>query len=225
MDSKKLFYTLVSVLILSAVGLFASVAQANTLLAEHSKTLVDLKAKSKATENQQQQLVQDKKDIAAYKDLNDIAKAVVPQDKDQAKAVREIVNLAKQSGIPKLSTIAFPPSTLGGATGGGSSSTSTGTGSGGSGSSGAATGTTKPKTPAGLTQLTPVKGMAGVYNLQITVTQATADAVPYNNFITFLSKLEQNRRTAQVSSIAIQPDATNPSLISFTLVIDEFVKP
>ena len=47
MDSKKLFYTLVSVLILSAVGLFASVAQANTLLAEHSKTLVDLKAKSK----------------------------------------------------------------------------------------------------------------------------------------------------------------------------------
>lgn len=149
--------------------------------------------------DQQVQLTKVKKDIATYSELNTIAKSVVPQDKDQAEAVREIVNLAAQSGIPKLSSIAFPPSTLGG---------------------GAAT-----KKTGALTQVTPVKGIPGVYDLQITVTQANTDLVPYGNFIAFLSRLEQNRRTAQVSSINVQPDQKSPGKISFTLVIDEFIKP
>ena len=81
------------------------------------------------------------------------------------------------------------------------------------------------KTPKGITQLTPVKGVAGVYSLQITITQAPKEPVSYNNFLTFLSKLEQNRRTAQVSSISVQPDSARPDLVSFTLVIDEYIKP
>lgn len=196
MDSKKLFYGLIGVLVLLSGGLLFSAYAANTILQGSSQTLVELKADSKVTEQQKVQLVQNKKDIAKYQDLNVIAKTVVPQDKDQAKAVREIVNLAAQSGIPKLSSIAFPASTLGAG-----------------------------KAPKGLTQVTPVKGIGGVYNLEITVTQAATNAVPYNNFIAFLSKLEQNRRTAQVSSITVQPSQDNPNLVAFTLVINEYVKP
>lgn len=196
MDSKKLFYGLIGVLVLLAGGLLFSVYVANTVLQDSSRTLVDLKVDSKVTEQQKVQLVQNKKDIAKYQDLNVIAKTVVPQDKDQATAVREIVNLAAQSGIPKLSSIAFPASTLGAG-----------------------------KTPKGLTQVTPVKGISGVYNLEITVTQASTNAVSYGSFIAFLSKLEQNRRTAQVSSITVQPSPDNPNLVAFTLVINEYIKP
>lgn len=178
--------------------MFACAYGANAVLQKQSDTLVGLKASNLATENERAQLVKNKADIAKYHDLNEIAKSVVPQDKDQAQAVREIVNIANQSGINKLSSIAFPPSTLGG---------------------------TKVKTSNGLTQVTPVKGVPGVYDLQITITQANTDPVPYSSFTNFLTKLEQNRRTAQVSNITVQPDAKNPNMVSFTLVIDEFIKP
>jgi hypothetical protein len=198
MNSKKLYFGLIGLLVLLGVGLFVSAREANALLEKQSWKLANLKATAQATDEQKTQLAKDKKDVATYKELNNIAKSVVPQDKDQAEAVREIVDLASQSGMPQLSSIAFPPSTLGGA---------------------------KVKTAKGLTQVTPVKGIPGVYDLQITITQANTNEVPYNSFITFLTKLERNRRTAQVTSIDVQPDQKNPALVSFTLVIDEFIKP
>lgn len=181
------------------IGILAGAREANSLLQKQSNTLIGLKASEQATEAQKSQLAQDKQDIAKYSDLNTIAQSVVPQDKNQALAVREIAGLANASGIPQLSSVAFVPSTLGG--------------------------TTTVKTPNGLTQVTPVKGIPGVYDLQITITQSSTAEVPYGNFITFLQKLEQNRRTAEVSSINILPDQKNPGMISFTLVIDEFIKP
>lgn len=201
MNSKKLYRILIGALLIIGLGLLASAYEANLMLSDKSAELVTLKATKEAKQQQEKQLVKAKEDIKTYGELNEIAKSVVPQDKDQAKTVSEIVNLASQSGIPNLSSIAFPPSTLGGA------------------------GTKKVKTPQGLTQVTPVKGTPGVYNLQITITQSTKDAVPYGNFIAFLSKLESNRRTAQVSSINVQPDPERPDRVSFTLVIDEFIKP
>lgn len=198
MNSKKICYVLIGALGLLFVGLFLSVHVADGLLAKQSKTLVELKAKEQATAQTQTQLSQDKKDIGTYAELNAIAKSVVPQDKDQAEAVREIVDLAAQSGIPQLTSITFPPSTLGG---------------------------TRVRTTKGLSQVTPVKGMSGVYELQITVNQANTAYVPYSSFTNFLSKLEQNRRTAQVSDINVQPDPKNPNLTAFTLVINEFIKP
>jgi hypothetical protein len=199
MNSKKLSGILTVLLVLLAAGLLTSVYAANAILSGKSGELVDLKAAKQAKEEQETQLAEAKKDIVAYAGLNEIAKSVVPQDKDQAKTVSEIVNLASQSGIPRLSSVAFPPSTLGG--------------------------TKQVKTPQGLTQVAPVKGLAGVYNLQITVTQSNTDPVPYSSFIAFLAKLERNRRTSQVSSINVQPDPKAPDRVSFTLVIDKFIKP
>jgi hypothetical protein len=198
MDNKKMHACLIGLIIVLGVGVVLSVQEANSLLVKQSKTLSAAKAKDLAADNQRVQLVQDKKDVEKYADLNQIAKSVVPQDKNQAEAVREIVNLATKSGISQLSSITFPPSTLGGAS------------------------TSKQN---GLTQVTAVKGISGVYDLPITVTQSTNAKVPYSNFVSFLSKLEQNRRTAQVSSISIEPDPSNSGQVSFTLTIDEFIKP
>jgi len=198
MGVKKVSYGLMALLVVLGVSIVFAVRNADGLLKKASNTLVDLKASDQAAAQQTVQLAQNKKDIKTYKPLDDIAKTVVPQDKDQAEAVREIVNLASKAGIAQLSSISFPPSTLG---------------------------ATKTKPPGGLTQVTKVKGISGVYDLQITVTQDSTTPVPYTNFVDFLSKLETNRRTAQVSSITIQPDSKNPSTVSFTLVIDEFIKP
>ena len=199
MNSKKVYFGIIGLLIFLGVGIFLSAHEANALLEKQSNILITLKAKDKALNQNQEQLVQDKKDIAKYADLNTIAQSVVPQDKDQAEAVREIVNLAAQSGISQLSSITFPASTLG-------------------------TGTTI-STSDGLTQVTPVKGIPGVFDLQITITQSNDSLVPYNDFTNFLEKLEQNRRTAEVSSINVQPDQTQPNMVSFTLVINEFIRP
>lgn len=199
MNSKKLYFALIGVLVLLGIGTLASVSEANSILEGQSKTLVHAKAADAAANMQKVQLATDKKDVLKYTELNQIAQSVVPQDKDQAAAVREIVALANQSGIPRLSSIAFPPSTLGAVT--------------------------KSKTATSqFTQVSPVKGIPGVYDLQITVTQSGQDTVPYGNFVSFLSKLEQNRRTALVSSISVQPDPKSPGVVGFILVIDEYIR-
>jgi len=196
MKAKQLYFLLVGVLCLLGIGLFGLAFGTNKLLSNQATELSKLRADSDVLTSLQTTLARNKKDIIKYSDLNKIAETIVPQDKDQAEAVREIVSLAAQSGIPKLSSITFPTSTLGALTG--------------------------PKTNPNLTQLTPVVGMKGVYLLQITVTQDGSTKVPYNNFITFLQKLEQNRRTAQVSAITVTPEKGQ---VGFTLIINEYIKP
>ncbi len=200
MRAKQLYFVLTGVLVLLLLGFFGMAYGANKFMSGQATKLGKLRADSAVANQQEISLAKNKQDIAKYSSLNAIAETIVPQDKDQAEAVREIVNLAAQSGIGKLSSITFPTSTLG------------------------ATGTTKTGNP-NLTQLTPVKGMTGVYQLQITITQTVADEVPYSQFTSFLEKLEQNRRTAQVSSITIQPDAQRAGYVAFNLVINEFIKP
>jgi hypothetical protein len=196
MNSKRLYFLLLSGFVLLVLVTAGVAYGANTLLASQSKKLAEAKATNQALDNQSAQLKKNKNDILKYGELNKIAQTIVPQDKDQAEAIREITNLAQESGIGQLSSITFPASTLG-------------------------------TTAAGnkITQVTPVKGIPGVYDLQITVTQDSSRKVSYDTFITFLSKLEQNRRTAQVSSITVQPDSNDPSQVAFTLVLDEFIKP
>lgn len=209
MNSKRAYYVLLGVVVLLAIGILVGAYEVNSLLVAKSKHLVSLKTQSQVVSSQQTGLVRAKKQVAQYAELETIAKSIVPQDKDQAEAVREIANLAAASGIPQLSSVTFPASTLG--------TSLTTTPSGGT----VATGGTSSK----LTQLLPVKGISGVYTEQITITQSADQEVTYNQFLNFLQKLEQNRRTAQVASIALQPDTKNPNNVAFTLIINEFIKP
>lgn len=213
MSSKRLYLILAGVICLLMVGLLAGTYGANKLLSSRAATLTNLKAKTKAQALQQDSLRKAKKDIEKYSDLQKIAQAVVPEDKNQAQAVRQIVNIAEANGI-SLASVTFPASTLGNS--GAKSSTS-------------ATATTPPPSPNSpatrLSQLTPVKGIPGVYELAITIQNDSNSAVPYSKFISFLSDLEQDRRTAQVSNISLQPLATNRNLLVFSLSLTEYIKP
>lgn len=217
MNSKRLYFVLLGVIGLLCIGLLAGAYGANSLLASQANKLTALKAKSLAAAQEQHSLIKAKKDIQKYGDLEKIAQTVVPQDKNQAEAVREIVNIAASSGV-SLAAINFPSSTLG--------TTVIGSGAGATtpAPTAAAPAAGSAKT-AGLSQLQPVKNIPGVYQLLITVEGDTTHPVPYNKLISFLSDLEHNRRTAQVSTINLQPTAGDRSQLTFTLSLSEYIKP
>jgi hypothetical protein len=205
MSSKKFFYVMIGVTTVLAFGIFASAFVGNSLLQKQSHKLANLKLDSVSLDEQQTALIQANKDVSKYSELENIAKSVVPQDKDQAEAVREIVKIADDSGI-KLANISFPASTLGQTPGAsGSSSTSAGSGK--------------------VTQVSPVKDIPGVYSMNINIQQDTAAPVSYSSLINFLSRLEQNRRTSQVTSVTVQPLASDRTKLNFTLVVEVYIKP
>jgi hypothetical protein len=209
MNSKRMFFVMVGVIVLLSGLTVASALVGNSLLQKKADKLMSLKLDTKTLENQQTSLLQAKKDIDKYSDLERTAKSVVPQEKDQAGTVREIINIANASGV-KISSITFPTSTLG------QPQVKAPAGS--------------PSTPAvpaapSITQVKPVDKIPGVYQLDINVQSDINTPVPYSKLLTFLNRLEQNRHTAQVSSINVQPAPKNRDLVSFNLVVSVFIKP
>lgn len=220
MTPKRLYFTLMGSILALIIFIGAGTYGINSLLATRSDNLVQKKAKSQALAREQLNLVQAKKEVVRYSDLQKITQSIVPEDKDQAEAVREIVNIAGANGVG-LSSITFPASSLGGSSVGSVS---------GSASSGAGTGTSAASAAlnakaARLSQLEAVPNIPGVYVLQLTVQSDANQPVSYASFIGFLRGLEHNRRTAQISSINLQPTSDNPNLLTFTLILNEYIKP
>lgn len=216
MNSKRVYYGMISLICLLCVGLFVGAYATNKLMASRAHTLTALKAKSQALNQEQAGFKVAQENVKKYASLEQIAKSVVPQDKSQAQAVRQLVNIAAANGIA-LGSITFPASTLG-------------SGVAGSSGAGTASATTPPASASAstnakdkLSQLTPVTGIPGVY--QLTITIDSARPVPYSQLINFLSGLEHDRRTAQVTSIVIQPGSDHSSNLEFTLTLNEYIKP
>ncbi len=198
-NSQTIYYLMISLVVLIVIISLIATNEIVSLLGQQTNSLISLKAQSQALTSEQANLVIAKKDVLKYSSLEKITQSIVPQNKDQAQAVREIVNLAQQNNIT-LNSIIFPTSTLGN--------------------------TIQPSSKLSLSQLTPVKGIPRVYTLPIQVqVNQTNDAVSYGSFYNFLTDLEQNRLTSQVTSLTIQPLATNPKLITFSLTINEYIKP
>jgi hypothetical protein len=202
MSAKRYFYVMTGLLALLFLFIIGGAVGGNMLLKKQSEKLTNLKVENKAVEMQQTALVQAKRDVEKYSSLEEITKSVVPQDKDQARTVREIVQIAADNNIP-IKSITFESSTLGqGATPGAQP--------------GAA------KLPGGLSQVKPVQGITGVFSLPISVD--SAQQVSYQDFLSFLEDLEQNRRTAHVESINVSPQPGGRSL-NFSIKINAYVKP
>ncbi len=215
MNSKKVFFIMLGTLTLLGVMLVAAVVFGDSLLKKQSQHLVSLKLDSKIAEAQQTALIQAKQGIKDYEDKDKIAKQIVPQDKDQARATREIVNIAHDSGV-QIASVSFPLSNLGQTP---PPSSSTTTDDNGGSSTPAA-----PKAPP-VTQVQPVSGISGLYQLDITVTSDSTQPSTFNEILGFLERLENNRRTAQVSKISIEPNGIDRSLLSFDITVTVYVKP
>lgn len=211
-SARQLRFLLLVLMGLAAVGFIATVVLGLDALSKKSSELVALKLKSKTLDAQLTSLGVAKKQVEQYSYFNEVAKTVLPTDKDQAKAVLTIFQLANESGIA-LASITFPTSSLGGST---SSASATGSAS------------------SAISQAVPVEGIKGLYSLQLTITPDIAVTVPsdrvatYPKFLNFLRKIERDRRTAQITGVTIQP-RNEPILpdqaINFTLIINIFMRP
>ncbi|MFZ1324317.1 MAG: hypothetical protein WAQ57_04140 [Candidatus Saccharimonadales bacterium] len=207
MSSKRVFYSMIAGIVL-LIGLCAAGTYfANKLILAEGKELKELKLQDSVSKKQIITLQQAKKDLVEYAELEKIAKAVVPQEKDQARTVLELVNLARESGIT-IQSVSFPDSQLGEIKKGGTAAEKKAA-----------------EANTGTTQLTPITGLKGVYAMEITVTSDTKQPVTFDRLITYLTRLETNRRTAQVSSINIVPEENDRRVITFTLTLNSFVKP
>ncbi len=206
--SKKLYFVMLGVVLALCLGVGAIVYLGNAMLSSQSKKVVSLKLDNEVIESQQTALGKAKQDVQRYTALDQIAKQIVPQDKDQAKVTREIVSIATDLGI-KISNVTFPASSLGTIVPKQPSSSTTPA--------------PVPTTPT--TQLKAVDGISNLYQLDITITSDTAKPISYNNLIAFLDRMEQNRRTSQVTQITITPDSKNRSLLNFSITLTVYTKP
>jgi hypothetical protein len=216
LTSKNLRLILIGSLVALTVAFFAITIFGLSVLSSKSQSLVNLKAQSQTAYTQLSNLVQSKKDVEKYAYFKTVAQTVIPNDKNQAQAVLEINQMASDSGIA-IQSITFPASTLGGNTG---SLSSTAT----------ATSAASASTQSALTQAKPVPGTPGLYSLELTITPETGKDVPaaqqvtYAKMLNFLQRIENNRHTAQISQVSISP-ASDSTTLSFTLVINIFIKP
>lgn len=186
------------------------------ILSAKTQGLIELEQQSKTVDAQSTNLAASKKQVEQYAYFNDIAKTVLPSDKDQAQAVLDIFSLADQSGIA-IASVTFPASNLGAktvATAGNNAATA--------------------PAASAISQAKPVEGIAGLYSLQLTISPQSgpevsdAKQVTYPKLLDFLGRIEHNRRTAQITQVNIQPLGTNsgPSqFINFTMTINIFIKP
>lgn len=200
MNAKRSFYALTALLALLVLALPTAAYGFTQLMHGKSAELMTYKARLAALEQEKLNLAKAKKDIVQFSEPYAIAKAVVPQNKDQAQAVRQIIKIAGDNGVG-IQSITFPSSTLGNSPSGGSG----------------------PATK--LSQLVPVKSIPGVYSLQLTVASDPARPISYPQLISFLSALEHNRQTALITTISIAPSQKSPGYFSFNLTLDTYIKP
>lgn len=203
--SKRAFFAMVGLTALLVIAAGGITYLGLGKLQKKGDDLTALKATQEVLKIRQTNLIEAKQNVKDYTELEKISKAIVPQEKDQARTVREIVAISQQSNI-SLESIQFPSSELG-ATKKKSSKSK-------------ATSTVDPKT----TQLTEVPGTSGLYAMEITV-KSSQTPVLYSQLLSFLERLEQNRRTAHVTNISIEPSAENRNLVTFTVTLNVYIKP
>lgn len=202
LDSKHAYFVFIGICGLLLIGMLFVTYKGSVILKTNGNTLTDLKLENQVLADKEIALGQAKKDIEQYADLEGIAKSIVPQEKDQARTVREIVAIAGEARVP-LSTIQFPESALGDVQ----------------------KGSKTQKTNSGTSQLTAVEGVSGLYAMEITVVSETESPVSYSQLLDMLQRLEQNRRTAHVTNLSITPSEDASDSVTFTLTITVYIKP
>lgn len=210
MTPKRAHLIMLGVNVLLVVGCIGAVVGGDQLLKKQSETIVQQRLDNAVLDKEQTALAQAKVDLQNYADLQQISKQIVPQEKDQALTVRQIITLADKAGV-KIGSIGFPGSSLGNKAAASTGSTSTGD-------------ATKNTTSA-ISQAKPVTGINGLLALDIVVSSDNARPATYDQVVGFLSSLENNRRTAQVSQLSIQPDGKDPTRLNFNLTLRVYIKP
>lgn len=207
--SKRAFLAMLGLAVFLVLAAAALTSFGLEKLQKKGDELSALKTKQEVLKVRQNDLNAAKQDIKTYAALEKISKAIVPQEKDQARTVLEIVRIGQEAGIP-LESIEFPSSDLGALKSKSKSKKST---------------KSKTRADPNTTQLIEVPGTSDLYVMEISIKSANQEPVGYNQLLTFLERLEKNRRTAHVTNISIDPSAKNRNLVTFTITLNVYIKP
>ena len=196
MNAKTLNKSLIGVLTLLIIATVGMLGFSNFLMQRNSDKLVEAKLNNITYESQEQSYLQARKDLEKYASINEIIQRILPKSKDQAQAVSELYKIGDETNIA-IQNIQFPSSNLGQ-----KSSAST------------------------VTQAKAVEGMPGVMGIDVIVQlmPATGDYITYDNMISFLQKVELNRRSMQIKQITVYAN-TAGSGVTFDITLTIFVKP
>lgn len=113
LSAKNLYFGMIGVCVLALAALLAGAYGVDKVLERKSEDVRAARLDGLVLEEEQRRLAKARADIEKYQSLAEIAKHIVPQDKDQAQTVREIVKIAAAHNI-SLGSITFPSSSLGG---------------------------------------------------------------------------------------------------------------
>lgn len=211
MTSKRLFFLLIGLIGCTIVAIVGMAVLGNIVLKKQSAKLVEAKAEYASLDAQELAFKQAQKDIVKYSELNTLTKRIVPQDKDQAKTLREIYKIAESNGVP-VKTITFSTSTLGEK-------------SGTSSKTDPKSATPSAQQSTSITQVKPVDGINGVYTMEIILANDADNLVSFDNITKFMTGLESNRRTAHISNITLTPDRKKGNRLTYNITLRVYIKP
>ncbi|MFO0882092.1 MAG: hypothetical protein U0491_01445 [Candidatus Saccharimonadales bacterium] len=224
MNAKRFFFVLIGLIGLLIVITIGLVVGGNQIMAKTSQKLVDAKLNNSLADVKISEYLKAKNYLSQNPDVRAMVNNMIPKDKDQDTATKELYKIADSAGV-SISSIQYPSSNLGlKATGGSTASTPAAT----TPSSSSSSSTPTPQAP--LSQAKSVDGLAGVQGIDVDLRLTDVDKkspVTYDSLIKFLKLVELNRRSMQIKKVFIQPDKPGNGLVKLSpqITITLFVKP
>jgi hypothetical protein len=214
MNPKRMFFALIAGLVLTVGLVGGAMYFGYTSMKASSNSLVNAKLDTMLAEEKEKTFIKAKKDLEKYKGLSETLQKILPKDKDQARAVRELYKISDEAGVSIVS-ITFPSSTLGARTAAPPASTEA-----------SKTATSSSVAQSTVSQAAPVSGLPGVQgiDLELSVEGQNDNFTQFSRMVTFLQKVEQNRRSMQIKKITVTPDDATRN-VKFELTVTIFVKP
>ena len=205
-NAKQLHAILISAIVLVIGGSTALTFYSLSSMSNRSERLVATKLDTAEINASRELELKHRAELIKNQANIEMLQKIVPKSKDQALAVAELLNIAKDNDLT-IGSVTFPASELGvnvKATG------STGT----------------------VTQTKPVEGLSGILGIELTISQlnragsAPGAGITYSQLIKTLESIEKNRRTMQIKNIQVQPIMKLNTVIGYnpTITINLFVK-
>ena len=203
MTSKKMYFILVAVLSLIILAIAGAMYYSREFITSSSDKLVEAKLKLYTLEETESTYRKNQNILNENSDIAEILKSVVPSEKDQARAVRELNIIAADNGL-KVTSVIFPKSDLV------ITKKTTTTGS-----------TTDVKTSA-VSQAKAVKNLEGVLGIDVSVdiSSPTNTRISTDQILNLLRQIENNLRNMRITSINFSGEGD-----SFNAKLTLFVKP
>lgn len=206
---KKIYYLMISLIFITILLIFSSIYLGRQLLLKSQSSLVEAKLYNYTQEKTEEIFRKNQKLLNENADIAQILSNIVPSEKDQARAVRELNAIAEANNLNVVS-VSFPRSDL--LTPAKTTETKTD-----QSSNDKALDQSK-----SISQAKPIKGMNGVYSIELTTEISSKDGqrIPTDQILSLLQNIENNRRNMRIGSINI---SSNGETINLKLMI--FIKP